>query len=679
MKRLLSLITILVVALLGIESVYASEYGVDPSLAKYRYVISDGKALNVREGTSTKSKVLLQLKPGDIVYVESPQISNANGYDWLEISDKWRKSSEKKGYVTNLDRFIREVNPLYESQTAEQQSIENSVESGHNVAKWILLVLAIIAAFIYITAYFSENAKEKLIGEEEDGMRRTFFFNIAPYRAVIYVTLLLIASVLTAVVIMLLVGGAAFVLLWIVKILCYVLLWIGIIACVLGVICCLFGAFAGAIPAILGGIIWYYEDPITGFGEKCATAGLEFFNEFNMFSFTKDLFVEYWQPGLMIVCAPLALFLALALIWMLIAGSLIGFEKVMTWRYNVKHPCPHCQEPSEPATYLSKSDEEGYLPLPNDIRLRPGMYGLFHIVHPQTEESMPTMILNGRDKLPRCCANCGHMIQADEGTEMHIAMVGSAQSGKSTLTYRMIAEIFNRAGEDCVKFTDETHSIKDRAMVSKIMSICSKNRMDESDMPRKTALNDNNSTQLIIKRNRMSIPYRLFINDIGGEHFDPSSGANKQDATRYFRNVDSILFIIDPITTDLSDCDPSNAYLTWLKKFDTSVNRKLPIDDIKTTIDNQLSQMNNNSKNVHLNLVLTKKDLGYIPDDVDINDQNQLKSYLAEEMGLGNLLHWSGKFASCSFYAVGATSQGNDSNVQSIINQVIVNQLGIKI
>jgi len=322
---------------------------------------------------------------------------------------------------------------------------------------------------------------------------------------------------------------------------------------------------------------------------------------------------------------------------------------------------------------------DGYEYIPNDIQLRPGMYGLFHITHPITGEKMPTMLLNGRDRMPRECANCGKRIQADEGTELHLAMAGTAQSGKSTLTYRMIAEIFSRAGEDKVDFTDARDTIKDRDMVRKIKSISNKGYISDDDMPAKTATNDLASTQLIIKRSHLPVPYRLFINDVGGELFDPENKAQSSNATRFFRNVNSLLMLIDPITTDLSDCDTSDAYSEWLAKFDKDDAVKLRIKDIQDTIDNQILEHGNSHKRIHLNIVLPKKDLGYIPDDVDTNSQEDLKRYMIEEMGLGDLLHWSGKFASVTLFAVGATLKGNTSNISRLIDNVIVDQLGIKI
>lgn len=677
MKQIFKLIIAFILVFSTSLSISGAEFGAHPERAVHKYEISPGKKLNIRAEPSTKGALIYQLKPGDVVYIEDETLYDGSGYQWVKIADKWGKKTVRDGYVTNLDRFIQQENPLYDPPTEEQKKIEDAVEHSQTIAKWVLLILSLIAAALMIGSYLSEDAKEKIIGKEVDGMRKTFFFNIAPYRFVIYLSLMLIGAIVVSIIVMLLLGGAVFVLLWIVKILCYIIMWVGIIGCILCIIGCIGGAWVCIIGVVIGGIIWYYSDQITTFGEYCANMGLEFFNEFNIIAYTVQLLNDYWEPALMIVCLPLAIFLGLAILWMLIAGILIGYEKIVTSRYNIKHPCPHCQQPSEPATYLSLGDG-GYEELPNDIQLRPGPYGLFHITHPHTNEKMPTMIINGRDRLARYCGNCGKRIKAIEGTEVHVALVGSPQSGKSTLTYRMIAEIFRKAGEDRVEFTDVKNTIKDQSLKPKIQSIAEKGKIEEADLPAKTTTNDIASTQLIIKRQHSSVPYRLFINDVGGELFDPNHQANGHNSTRYFRNVDSILLVIDPLTTDFSDNDPSKRFSEWLKEHAEEGVGKLPVSDMQATIDNQMEKHGRNFKNVHLNIILPKKDLGYIPSNFNLQMQDDMKEFVEQEMGLGSLMHWAQKFGSVNVYAVGAVSEGEKSNISSIMRDIITGQLGIK-
>lgn len=676
MKRLIHLLSIILMAFLTVESASAREYGDHPERSEYKFTVTPGKKLNVRSHPSTKGTLITQLRPGDVIYIADTTIYEGSGYQWVKISDRFGRNVSKDAYVTNLNRFTVERNPLYVAPSKEEIKIENAVKSSQTAAKWVLLVLAIIAAIIYLWAYFSEDAEEKVLGPCHNGMRRTFFFNIAPYRTVIIITLLLLAAVISSLLVVLIVGGVGFLLLWIVKILCYVLMWLGIIVCVASIIACIAGQWAFIVTAAIGGIIWYFDDEITAFGDRCAEIGLQFFHEFNLLGYSADMFMEYWKPVLLVVCIPLAIFLVLAVIWMLVAGCLIGYEKFVTSRYNIKHPCPHCHHPSEPAVYLSKG-EYGYEEIPNDIPLRPGFYGLLHITHPRTREKMPTMLLNGRDRLARRCASCDRLIQAEEGTEIHMAVAGSAMSGKSTLTYRLIAELIGKAGESNVEFTDVDNTVADLSIINKVKSIARKEKIDEEDLPQKTATDDLASMQLIVKRQRSSIPYRLFINDVGGEHFDPTNSANSSTATRYFRNIDSLIVVIDPLTTEFPENRVSEEFSDWLEKNDHEMVRKIPLQHIRDVIDNQLDQYHSDPKRIHLNVVLTKKDLGYLPADVSPHSQEQLKRYLEKHLGLGSFLHWAQKFASCDIFAVSAIGSRHEANVQSLFETLMVKQLGM--
>lgn len=678
MKRLLTFfLTLLIFFSVGIP-IYAAEFGDHPERASKRLVVTPGKKLNIRSLPTTKGTLIYQLRPGDIVYVDSIQFIYRDGYEWLPVTAKWGRGLSREAYVTNFNRFLVEDNPLYDPPTEEQRKIEDAVESSQIVAKWLLLILSIVFAAIFVIRYFSEDFKEKIVGYPNNGMRRAFFFNPQPYASIIFFTLFLLGGIALAVATMLLVGGVVFGILWLIKILCYILVWVGVIGCLVCVVLAFTSSSKAILGIIIGGLIWYFGDSIRSFGSACADTGLKFFNEFNILGYTVDLTLQYWRPVLIITTIPLGIFLMLAVLWLLFAGALILFEKIMTRSYSIKHPCPHCHQPSEPARYLSK-DEDGYWQIPNNIQLRPGLYGLFHIKHPYTHEKMPTMLINGRDKLARECANCGKRIQADEGTERHLVMVGSPQSGKSVVTYRLMAEIFNRAGRDKVEFTDQNNTIRDKGMLRKVESIMEKGKVADEDLPAKTAVRDTASTQLIIRRNHLPVPYRLFINDVGGELFNIESSAQRQDRTRFFHNADTILFLIDPVTTDFSDCDLSDDFKAWIDKNSSLKIGKLKVRDLQDTVDNLLSLHGNSARNIHLNIVFPKVDLHYFPTWVNYNSQETLQRFINEELGLGDLLHWGSQFADITIHAVSATSRNEKSNISSLINKVIVEQLGIRI
>ncbi|MDE6867148.1 MAG: hypothetical protein K2J23_07100, partial [Muribaculaceae bacterium] len=295
---------------------------------------------------------------------------------------------------------------------------------------------------------------------------------------------------------------------------------------------------------------------------------------------------------------------------------------------------------------------------------------------PVTGEKMPTTLLNGRDRLPRLCANCGKKIQANEGTDLHIALVGAAMAGKSTLTLRLLAEMMKNVGENNVSFSDTANTMRDKSIPFKVKWIANNGFISTDQLPNKTAVSDTASLQVNISRRNSKIPYRLFINDVGGELYDSSNRANGENRTRFFRNVDSILFVVDPLSTDLSDCDPSQRFRRWERNIG-GARVKLPLRQLMDTVDNQLKQYNRNAKDVDINIIFPKIDLGYIPAEYDITSSTSLQSFAEDELGLSSLLYWAKQFRSLSLFALSATTMPEEANISPLYYTLFHKQLRI--
>lgn len=76
------------------------------------------------------------------------------------------------------------------------------------------------------------------------------------------------------------------------------------------------------------------------------------------------------------------------------------------------------------------------------------------------------------------------------------------------------------------------------------------------------------SIQLKLRRKDYSIVYRLFINNVGGELYDTTSvdSSTSTQISLFARNVNTILFLVDPMTTDFSYNYVSDEFKEWLKK-----------------------------------------------------------------------------------------------------------------
>lgn len=655
-------ICLLTIYILSSLTVNAESYGKDNWQAEYRYRVKSGESVTVRTKPGyKKGKRLYKLQSGDVIYVDTN--------DSIKVGENYFiKVSGENAYASTYS-LEREINPHYQFFQVPVIEVPKLASlDASPTAIWILLILMLVGFLYYAFSGILVDHFRNFFGTRDPltGLKRTFFFNHQPYTSILKFCVALLVIAAAALVAELLIGGVVFVLLWIVKILCYVVVWVGIIGCVIGIACCFTGSgcIVGIPLALIGGAIWHYDDSIEKFAEAAAQTGLDTLNALNLLGFATDIVLTYWLHAILIAMSPLMLFLALAALSMIFAGILIIYEKIMTNRYNINHPCPNCQLPSEPATYYSDGEKLG-------VKLRPGVYGLFHITHPVTGEKMATLIANGRDEHTRRCPHCDKPINAKEGSEAHVAMVGFAESGKTTLAYRLMAELFNR-GKNSVFFTDNKGNkdietaIEDIKKAGKVV-----------DFPQKTAEGRMRSIQVIIQPSGRSVPYRLFINDVSGESFDPEKGDIKN--MPFFRNATSIMFLIDPFTTYFEKNDVSHEFTKWADKNNLVLGEtdgKLNSIEAQERMKTALEYYNNKLKNVHFNFVLVKKDTGYL-DGIDTRNPEELKSFIINDLGLENVVANAEDYASVNYFAVSTIEELTESNIGGLLDAVL-NDVKIK-
>lgn len=628
------------------------------------YVLEGENSLNVRSSPSLHKKskkgirqdnVAFQLSPGDTIFVSnSPATISEDGTTWLEFSINDRKLYASKKYLVSIP------NPNY---ITNDESVNAVMLSGlisyiPICAPWLLSVLTILIFAVTFLVVTPDKRSFKGEIRETTNMRPFFVFSKYPYIFVFGLFVRFIISFVISVLLFLLLGGSIWVLLWVAKILLWALIIIGWICLVVGILG-VFGATALVPLAIVGGIIVYFQDELETFGQECVATGDAFFEALNIFDFAWSLVQDYWQMALVLSAAPLAIFVALALIILVVAGALILFEKTTTSFYNIKHPCPFCHNPSEPALYLSKGR---VLPIP----LKPGVYGLLHVKHPDTGEEMPTTLLNGRDKLKRRCPHCDRIISYESGRERHIAFIGLPESGKTCLTYRFIGDLMrNHPG---ISFTDDINKEAKRI----ILDI--KNGK-EQDLASKTSVNDmRRSIQLLVPA-KTPMPYHFFINDVGGELFTTSGVESRY--VQFFKDVDSISILVDPFTMDFSDYDIGVEFSKWYDKNvkDKNVSSKTEkMSNVLQTIKSMTDQFAHKSSSIHMNVVLVKVDTGYFSDIRD--DENAIRNFVNTQLGLAaEIADLESTYASLHFYAVSALKNKGIENFTS----GVLNELNVKL
>ena len=421
------------------------------------------------------------------------------------------------------------------------------------------------------------------------------------------------------------------------------------------------------LPIGLANLLGEWKGDILGFGYNMTEWGKSVFSTFNIFKVSLYIIKTYWLTALIISAAPLLLFVGSASLFMVFAGAMILYENIKMKRYNVSHPCPICGEHSEPAVYLSDG-------IPLHVPLRPSVWGMFNITHPVTGEKMPTLFLNGKDRLERRCVHCDNLISAKVGAEKHIAVAGVPNSGKSTLLYRIISELSRMkvGNENICTFTDNLGS-NETSVKSFLDSINKGQKMEF--FPEKTAEGRHKSIQMLAQNPSGSLPYRLYINDIAGEMF--TSYNNQYEDAPFFKNTNVLIFALDPFTMKANELDFSPEFASWYKDNvgdKNDLDGKVDLDEAFSALVNTISKYKKEKDLAKMKLMITyvKTDTGYLKDLSDKNDSALLREFAISEMGLESLISkLESKGFDISYYSMSAADDAAKSGISSYISDIL--------
>ena len=703
MKKLLLLLVSLVVAL-GLN---AAEYGKDKNACPVRYTVTSGEVV-VRAKTDMKAKRVRTISGGDIVYVDKEERIAANGVQWVRISGE-------EAYIP-VRMLTVENNPNYVHKVVKQVKTKSLVRFGFFdlprwlawtlLSVWIALAFALCLAMSlgggfprfggvctrpYFSRFIPDSDNEARINAVYGlyGMRKILFFNKEPYLTFLYIALIFLITFVVTILLFMLIGGLIWGACWVGKILLVILYWLILIggygggaAAVLYAIFGGDGCLEKIVGVALGGVliavavaIGDAQDAMYNAGTVMVGWGNKVFEVFNVFSLSLYIIKTYWFTALLIAVAPLALFLVCAILFLSFAGILILWENARMKRFNIENPCPICGKVSEPAIYLSHGVDH---PLP--VHLHPGVWGLFHIVHPATGEKMPTLFHAGKSHLRRRCASCGAVIDANVGTERHLALAGVSGSGKSTLLHRTIAEMLRLkvGSRNVCSYTDEANVKREGVLDFDVIDSMRKDGgklLDAEDRIVKTGIRRMRSVQLNVANPHRAFPYRLFVNDVAGEVFSVE-GENKE-ISAFLLNTDVLVLVIDPFTLDPARLRMSDRMSGWMAKnvSDSGDEVKQDILEAAQTLV-RLSKHYGRGKQISLFLTLGKIDSGYL-NGIDKTDAKALEMFVRKDLGMGNVIQLlQNEFKDITYHAVSATEAADKSGITAFVADIF-RSLGI--
>lgn len=592
------------------------------SQSTYKYKFDDKR--NWTEKVERENKRLKSTIKREILYYSEAELVAANPTK--------QESVVAKSYIgiDFVDNYINNV-------------LSRSGNQEDSPSKVLFIILIICTVIVTAIGWYmaSDFVFHNFTGHiQNNGMKRLWMYNHEPYTKVGSLLLIALAAFVASIIIILLVGGVIWGLLWVVKLILWAIIIIGWI-CLIGGGLALFGKEpVGCLPLIIGILIVSFQDTIEETGENLVAWGFEFMQSVNMFSWGLGIFKNYWDVILVVFFTPMVLFLGFAVFVITLNMLLNGFEFIVTRIYSIRRPCPICGSTATPDYIVGGK--------PHPVKLHPGVYGVFTHKSPVTGESIPTMLLNGRGKVTRKCKKCNSFINADTdntiGTEIHIGIVGHRSSGKSYLLYSGLSSLMSSYPE---RFS-QIDADNDTRIENK------KKRIDARDGIQTDVANKYRAIQLILKSKLRPVPYHLFFYDVAGEKFNASSSSHKT-AMDFYRNVQSIVFIVDPSMLDISGTPASAKFVDWHKRNANA--EKYRIDGSFAVLKDILETVGRKSNKIDFNFVCTKTDMGYLPElgYSKTPGENEIERFISTELGLSNLINSArASFKNVHFYTVSA-------------------------
>lgn len=592
----------------------------------------------------TEKRVLTYYTPEEIAAAAKPSV-------------KEQKTSTGDGFFATIGGYL--------SGLKERLELQSMLYDGGAVLLVFLLLMTIAGMIIALVRMIKRPPFKR--HKQANGMQRLWMYDSSPYLNVLTYFGIALGCFIASILIIALVGGVLWLLAWILKILVWIIIVLGWILAIGGGLAAWGGEYLyGIIAAIIGIVILTNKDTLKGWGESAVDWSFDFLQRVNMIGWGFNFVVNLWDGILLVFLTPIALFLIVAVIIILLNSLLNGLEWIVTRIYSIRRPCPSCGSTKTP-DYL-------VLGKVHPVKLHPGTYGVFTQVSPVNNKRIPTMLLNGKGKLDRKCPDCGTIIHADAqktyGTDIHIGFVGHRSSGKSYLLYSGLSAL-TKAHSGKIQQIDAD---QDTRIEGK------KQRIDARQGIQTNVANRYRAVQLMISSRMRPVPYHLFFYDVAGEKFNASSSSYKT-AMDFYKNVESIVFVIDPSMIDYTGIPASEQVKNWAHKPGISMGETYRVDNSFSVLKDILESVGRKSKKIDFSFVCTKSDMGYFEAE-GINrkgiTEQAIENFMRTGLGLGNLVNSAkASFNNVHFFEISVT-EGNTTKLNQLFD-FLLKQRGVSI
>ena len=204
-------------------------------------------------------------------------------------------------------------------------------------------------------------------------------------------------------------------------------------------------------------------------------------------------------------------------------------------RWRIFFACPSCYERFSMPVYSCPNCNAQH------TKLVPGQYGIFKRKC-ECGNLLPTLFLNGKNKLPSKCPNCNHPLTAEAGVSInvHYPIVGGKSSGKSSFLVASMMVLSEKGKEEGYNLSFPEK--RDKENFERFET-----NFKKGIPPIKTAREDKPRAFLVKlqQEGKKKPAHLIYMYDAAGEIFEDLDSLRHH---KYFEYLSGIFFLIDPFS-----------------------------------------------------------------------------------------------------------------------------------
>ena len=224
----------------------------------------------------------------------------------------------------------------------------------------------------------------------------------------------------------------------------------------------------------------------------------------------------------------------LLLLWdigaLLCIAALLCVQTVYRRLHRIFLHCPYCSKDISVPVYICPVCRA------ECARLQPGLYGILARPCSSCGARLPTLQVNGLKQLDRMCPHCRHALThaIGAGTDIHIAIVGSAAAGKTNY----IVQAVNGLTTTHAQWHSMLVTFSDLEQKERVQMLAQ--QLKRGSLP----TTEPAAYILQLQERQRHIPYILYLHDSVGRTFLSAMNGCHQE---YYSYLHGLLFMIDPL------------------------------------------------------------------------------------------------------------------------------------